>query len=358
MRPPGVDPAKREQLKFAARTLVEALSPAHFPLTNPVVMQARDRDQGRKPGQGDGAPARAICSRGQLTHVDPDAFKVGENIAATPGKVVHETPLYQLIQYSPTTDDVLEVPLVIFPPWINRFYILDLNPQKSFIRWAVEQGVTRVRGLVEIGRREHGRRGLGRLHPRRRSMRSTRSARGWMCRRSTPSAIASPGPRWPRRWRCWPGAARRTRSRARLSSPPRSISKRPASSRCSSTTSSSRRSTKLSDDNGYLDGRYDGGDLQPAARQRPDLELRGQELPAGRGLSGVRPAPLERRCHQPAGQVAQSYLKDLYRDNKLVVPDALERRWHPDRPDPDRDPGLYPGRARGSHRPGRKASGG
>jgi polyhydroxyalkanoate synthase len=67
---------------------------------------------------------------------------LGENLAATPGKVVHETPLYQLIQYSPATKDALEIPLVIFPPWINRFYILDLTPKKSFIKWAVDQGLT------------------------------------------------------------------------------------------------------------------------------------------------------------------------------------------------------------------------
>merc|ERR1739841_80694 len=65
--------------------------------------------------------------KGQLTHTDPDAFELGRNIAVTPGKVVYETPLYQLIQYSPATPDVLAVPLLIFPPWINRFYILDLN---------------------------------------------------------------------------------------------------------------------------------------------------------------------------------------------------------------------------------------
>ncbi len=79
---------------------------------------------------------------GQLSHVAEGAFEVGRNIATTPGKVVHETPLYQLIQYSPTTGQVLATPLVIFPPWINRFYILDLTPEKSFIRWAVEQGLT------------------------------------------------------------------------------------------------------------------------------------------------------------------------------------------------------------------------
>jgi polyhydroxyalkanoate synthase subunit PhaC len=137
----GVDPARREQLKFAIRTLVEALSPANFPLTNPLVLQKAIETKGESLAKGF-EHLLSDLRQGQLTHVKPGAFKLGENLAATPGKVVRETPLYQLIQYSPTTENVLEVPLVIFPPWINRFYILDLTPQKSFIRWAVEQGVT------------------------------------------------------------------------------------------------------------------------------------------------------------------------------------------------------------------------
>lgn len=135
------DPVKHEQLKFAARTLVEALSPAHFPLTNPLVMDKVMATRGENLVKGM-EHLLADLRRGQLTHVDPDAFRLGDNIAVTPGKVVHQTPLYQLIQYSPATGSVLEVPLVIFPPWINRFYILDLSPQKSFIKWAVDQGVT------------------------------------------------------------------------------------------------------------------------------------------------------------------------------------------------------------------------
>ncbi|WP_309621444.1 class I poly(R)-hydroxyalkanoic acid synthase [Novosphingobium sp.] len=135
------DPARAEQLKFAARTLTEMLSPALFPLTNPLVVEKTIATKGDNLVKGM-AHLLADLKRGQLTHVDPQAFKVGENIATTPGKVVHETPLYQLIQYSPMTESVLEVPLIIFPPWINRFYILDLSPQKSFIRWAVEQGLT------------------------------------------------------------------------------------------------------------------------------------------------------------------------------------------------------------------------
>jgi polyhydroxyalkanoate synthase subunit PhaC len=135
------DPARQEQVKFAVRTLVEALSPANIPLLNPLVMEKAVTTRGESLVKGFEHLLGDI-RRGQLTHVDPEAFKLGGNIATTPGKVVHETPLYQLLQYSPTTPNVLEAPLVIFPPWINRFYILDLSPAKSFIRWAVEQGVT------------------------------------------------------------------------------------------------------------------------------------------------------------------------------------------------------------------------
>ena len=79
---------------------------------------------------------------GQLTQTKPGAFEVGRNLATTPGKVVRQTPLYQLIQYTPTTDEVLTTPVVIFPPWINRFYILDLTPEKSFVKWCVDQGIS------------------------------------------------------------------------------------------------------------------------------------------------------------------------------------------------------------------------
>lgn len=137
----GLSPDKKDQLKFATKAITDALSPAHFPLTNPVVIERTLETKGENLVAG----VEHLLSdmrKGQLTHTDPDAFELGRNIAVTPGKVVHETPLFQLIQYTPTTADVLAVPLVIFPPWINRFYILDLNPEKSFIRWAVAQGLT------------------------------------------------------------------------------------------------------------------------------------------------------------------------------------------------------------------------
>ena len=137
----GVDPAQKEKIAFATRTMVEAMSPANFVMTNPVVLQKTLESGGQNLLKGL-EHMLADLERGQLTHTDPDAFEVGRNIAITPGKIIHETPLYQLIHYAPTTPDVLATPLVIFPPWINRFYILDLNPEKSFIKWVVEQGVS------------------------------------------------------------------------------------------------------------------------------------------------------------------------------------------------------------------------
>ena len=137
----GLPPERKEQLIFATKVVTEALSPANFPFTNPVVIERTMATKGENLVKG----VEHLLSdlrKGQLTHTDPLAFELGRNIAMTPGKVVHETPLFQLIHYTPTTDEVFETPLLIFPPWINRFYILDLNPQKSFIRWAVAQGLS------------------------------------------------------------------------------------------------------------------------------------------------------------------------------------------------------------------------
>jgi polyhydroxyalkanoate synthase len=137
----GLDEKQRERLRFMTRNFVDAMSPSNFVATNPVVLERAVETKGESLLSGLQHLLDDL-TKGQLTHTDPEAFEVGRNIAMTPGKVVKRTPLYELIQYSPTTDAVLATPLIIFPPWINRFYILDLNPKKSFIRWAVEQGLT------------------------------------------------------------------------------------------------------------------------------------------------------------------------------------------------------------------------
>jgi polyhydroxyalkanoate synthase len=137
----GVDEKTRTQLRFAAKGFIDAASPSNFAFTNPEVIEKTIETKGQNLLDGM-QKMLADIGKGQLTHTDPTAFEVGRNLATTPGKVVKRTPLYELIQYAPTTETVLKTPLVIFPPWINRFYILDLTPEKSFIRWAVDQGVT------------------------------------------------------------------------------------------------------------------------------------------------------------------------------------------------------------------------
>ena len=137
----GVEPRQKEALRFAAKGLVDAMSPSNFALTNPEVMEKAIETRGESLLKGL-QNMLADLGKGQLTHTDPSAFEVGRNLAMTPGKVIKRTPLYELIQYAPATETVLATPLVIFPPWINRFYILDLTPEKSFIRWCVDQGIT------------------------------------------------------------------------------------------------------------------------------------------------------------------------------------------------------------------------
>jgi polyhydroxyalkanoate synthase len=137
----GLDPAARAKMEFAAKSIADAMAPTNLALTNPEVIRRAVETRGESLLKGLKHMLTDL-SRGQLSHVDPDAFEVGVNIATTPGKVIHETDLYQLIQYTPTTKEVFAVPLLIFPPWINRFYILDLNPAKSFVAWAVEQGLS------------------------------------------------------------------------------------------------------------------------------------------------------------------------------------------------------------------------
>ena len=137
----GVDEKTREKIRFTTRTFVDAMSPSNFALTNPQVLERTIETRGENLLVGL-EHMLGDLAKGQLTHTDPEAFEVGRNIAVTPGKVVAQTELYQIIQYKAATDKVLETPLIIFPPWINRYYILDLNPKKSFIRWAVGEGLT------------------------------------------------------------------------------------------------------------------------------------------------------------------------------------------------------------------------
>jgi polyhydroxyalkanoate synthase len=133
------DTEKQRRLNFYLRQFVEAMAPVNFLLTNPEVLKRAFETGGVSLVQG----ARNLLSDiedGSLSMVDATAFEVGENLATTPGKVVYRNRLMELIQYEPQTEQIYEVPLVFIPPWINKYYILDLREKNSFIRYLVEQG--------------------------------------------------------------------------------------------------------------------------------------------------------------------------------------------------------------------------
>lgn len=141
----GLPGPGRDQMLFYARQLTSALSPSNYPLTNPEVLRITWERKGMNLVDGARNLVDDIRQNPNLFNVamtDRSAFEVGGNLATTPGKVVYQNELMQLIQYSPTTETVARRPLLIVPPWINKFYILDLTERNSFIRWLVDQGQT------------------------------------------------------------------------------------------------------------------------------------------------------------------------------------------------------------------------
>jgi polyhydroxyalkanoate synthase subunit PhaC len=141
----GLDEHTGRKVDFYTRQFVDAMAPSNYVLTNPEVLRATVESRGENLINGlknllddlDRGKGRLA-----ITMTDMAAFHIGGNVASTPGKVVYQNDLIQLIQYTPTTKTVHRRPLLIIPPWINKFYVLDLRPQNSFIRWAVSQGHT------------------------------------------------------------------------------------------------------------------------------------------------------------------------------------------------------------------------
>jgi len=141
----GVDPHTRKKAEFYVQQITNALAPSNFVLTNPEVLRETLSSNADNLVRGMKMLAEDIEAGGgtlRIRQSDPSNLVVGVNMATTPGKVIYQNELMQLIQYSPATESVLRTPLLIVPPWINKFYILDLKPEKSFIKWCVDQGVT------------------------------------------------------------------------------------------------------------------------------------------------------------------------------------------------------------------------
>jgi polyhydroxyalkanoate synthase subunit PhaC len=141
----GLDPHTRKKAEFYVQQITNALAPSNFVLTNPEVLRETLASSGTNLARGMQMLAEDIeAGKGTLKirQSNPANLELGVNMATTPGKVIYQNDLIQLIQYEPTTEKVLRTPLLIVPPWINKYYILDLRPEKSFIKWCVDQGLT------------------------------------------------------------------------------------------------------------------------------------------------------------------------------------------------------------------------
>ena len=141
----GVDERDQRRIKYFARQIIDLMSPTNFLGTNPDALEKAVETEGESLVRGmENLVADVERNKGELlvSLADRSAFSVGQNIAATPGAVVFRNHMFELIQYAPTTEQVRAKPLLLFPPWINKFYILDLKPQNSLIRWLVDQGYT------------------------------------------------------------------------------------------------------------------------------------------------------------------------------------------------------------------------
>lgn len=141
----GVEEQTRQRAQYYLAQITSALSPSNFPATNPEVLRTTFSSNAENLVKGMSQLLKDLDESGELLKLkqtDLSAFAVGKNLAVTPGKVVYRNEIAELIQYQPTTDTVFSIPLMIVPPWINKYYILDLVPKKSFIRWLVDQGFT------------------------------------------------------------------------------------------------------------------------------------------------------------------------------------------------------------------------
>jgi polyhydroxyalkanoate synthase len=141
----GLDADTKQKAAFFTKQIVNALAPSNWVFSNPELLRETFAADGENLVRGMQFLAEDIARGGgdlKIRQTDPSQFKLGENIAATPGKVIYQNDLFQLIQYGATTERVFKRPLLIVPPWINKYYILDLTPEKSMVKWAVEQGHT------------------------------------------------------------------------------------------------------------------------------------------------------------------------------------------------------------------------
>ena len=304
----GLPADSEKKVAFFTRQYVDALAPSNFALTNPQVLRETVSSGGQNLLKGLNNLLSDMEKGGgnlRISMTDEKAFKLGKNVATTPGKVVFQTELMQLIQFQPTTKEACKTPLVIIPPWINKYYILDLREKNSFIKWALDQGhtvfvlswVNPDARLAQMGFEDYMKQGpLAALDAVEKATGERKVNFIGYCLGGTllGATLGLSGGKETDR----PGAQRHLlRQPAGLlrAGRARRVHRRGAG-----------RQPREEDERARLPRRLgDGLDLQPAARQRPGVVLRHQQLPDGQGPVPVRPAVLELGRDAHAGAHAQ-----------------------------------------------------
>jgi len=323
----GLDDKTAKKVDFYTRQFIDALSPSNFAMTNPQVVKATVESKGENLLKGlQNLLTDLERGKGKLAirQTDMAAFKVGENVATSPGKVVYQNDLIQLLQYAPTTAEVYAMPLLIVPPWINKFYILDLKPENSFIKWATEQGYTvfviswvnpdeRLTKLVFEDYMKLG--PLSALDAIEKATGEKKVSAIGYCIGGTLMATTL--------------AYMAARGDDRIAA-------------CTFFTAQ----VDFSEP-GELGVFIDEDQLA-----RPDLVVRGEQLPDGQGPLPVRPAVLECRRHAHAGRHAQLLPAQHVPEEPAGAARRAQPRRRVDRPAQDRHSGLPAGRQGRPHRAG------
>ena len=293
----AVDDAKAA---LATGFLLDALAPTNFLLTNPAALKRMFETGGASLVAGASHFVDDVLNNnGRPRQVDTRPFRVGENLAATPGKVVFRNDLMELIQYAPQTPKVHAIPVLASPPWINKYYVMDLAPEPELPGVGGAARAHRVRDLLPQPGLLHGRYDPGRLpHPRPagRAGRHRRDHRRAQDRHHRPV----PGRRADRHAGGLPGREGRRQDRLDHAAQHAARLQRARHPRRLHRREDGAAAGKADGGEGRARGQPDGRHLRHAARQRPDLQLRGVQLADGPGTAGLRHPGLERRQHPHA----------------------------------------------------------
>jgi hypothetical protein len=291
----GLDDKTAKKVDFYTRQFVDAMAPSNFVMTNPEVLRSTMESGGDNLVKGLQNLLDDLERGNGRLHIrmtDPDAFEVGHNIAVTPGKVVYQNDLMQLIQYTPTTEKVYKRPLLIIPPWINKFYILDLREKNSFVKWAVSEGFT-----VFV---------ISWVNPDAKLAQKT--FEDYMLEAPLAALDAIEAATGEREVNvvgyCLGGTLLAATLAVMAVNKDERFKSATFLTSMTDFTEAGELGVFIDEEQlasleekmharGYLEGAENH--LQHAARQRPDLVLRGQQLPAGQGPLPLRPAVLERR---------------------------------------------------------------